>query len=130
MAHNKEDRIIRLGYLCRWGSIALTILVPMVVFGICELLNASSNTVTISLFLSWGLTFLGIGVYEIIGTALEFKHVLVSLQLCSHHTSNVNPRRGWNKSDKKDGFGSGIIFSVIGSAALVIGVLSICGIIN
>ena len=129
MAHNKEDRIIRLGYLWRWGSIALMILVPMTVFGICELLNASSNTVTISLFLSWGLTFLGIGVYEIIGTALEFKHVLVSLQLCSHHTSNVNPRRDWNKSDKKTGFGIGILTAIIGLIQFILAILVISGII-
>ena len=130
MAHNKENRIILLGYLWRWGSIALIILVPMIVFGICELLNASSNTLAISLSLSFGLTFLGIGVYEIIGTALEFKHFLVSLQLASHYALNINPRRGWTKSDKKEGFCLGITSSVIGVAALVIGVLSICGIIN
>ena len=129
MAHNKEDRIIRLGYLWRWGSTALMILVPMVVFGICELLNASSNTVTISLFLSWGLTFLGIGVYEIIGTALEFKHVLVSLQLCSHHALNINPRRGWNKSDKKTGFGIGILNAIIGLIQFIFAILVISGII-
>ena len=129
MAHNKEDRIIALGYLWRWGSIALMIIVPLTAFIICELLNVASRTLGIALFLSWGLTVLCIGAYQIIGTALEFKHILVSLQLATHHALNINPRRGWNKSDKKDGFGVGIIFVALGLSLLIFALLTIYKII-
>ena len=88
----KERRAITFGYLWRWGSIVIMLLIPAIVFGICNLVNTEPKIQGFVTFLSAGITMFCVGVYDIIGTVLEFKHVLVSLQLTSHIFQNINPR--------------------------------------
>ena len=72
-------------------------------------------------FLSAGITIFCVGVYEIIDTVLEFKHVLVSSQLASRIPfRNINPRRAWRKSEKRENIGIGIIFIILGLAIITI----------
>lgn len=77
----KEQRVITLGYLWRWGSIAIILIIPAIVFGICNLFTTEPETQKYIIYLSGAITMLCVGVYEIVGTALEFKHLLVALQL-------------------------------------------------
>lgn len=62
-----------------------------------------------------------VGVYNIIGTAFEFKHILVSLQLTIHSPfRNINPRRSFTKSEKKEYIAVGVIFAILGVAIVSI----------
>ncbi len=76
-------------------------------------------------FLSFGIATLLVGMYEIIGTIFEFKHILVSLQIASlkNPLNSINPRKRWSKKQKTEGIGSGIIFAVLGLAIIVVAVL-------
>ena len=130
--NKKERRAIMLGHLWRWGSIALILLVPAIAYGICNLLNTGTETQGVVTFLSLGITMFCVGVYNIIGTALEFKHVFVSLQLASRHIpfQNINPSRGWTKYEKRDYIFVGIIFAVFGLAVITISTLIHFGILS
>lgn len=57
--------------------------------------------------------------WKIIGTLLEFKHILVS-SLLSLHTlfPNINPKRNWTKSEKRDYIIIGIVFVFLGVAVI------------
>ena len=127
----KERRTITFGYLWRWGSIVIVLLIPAIVFGICNLVNTEPKIQRFVTFLSAGITMFCVGVYDIIGTVLEFKHVLVSLQLTNHIPfQNINPRRDWTKSEKREYIGTGIIFVIVGLASLTVFTLAHFGIIN
>ena len=127
----KERRTITFGYLWRWGSIVIVLLIPAIVFGICNLVNTEPKIQRFVTFLSAGITMFCVGVYDIIGTVLEFKHILVSLQLTSHiHFQNINPRRGWTKSEKRENIGGGIIFIILGLAFIIIFTLMQFGILK
>lgn len=130
--NRKERRAIMLGHLWRWGSIALILLIPAIAYGICSLLNTETETQGFVTFLSAGITMFCVGVYNIIGTVLEFKHVFVSLQLASRHIpfKNFNPSRGWAKSEKRDYIFVGIIFAVFGLAIITIFTLVHFGILS
>ena len=127
----KERRVITFGYLWRWGSIVIILLIPAIVFGICNLLSIEREIQALVAFLSMGITMFCVGAYDIIGTVLEFKHILVSLQLASHLPfQNINPRRGWTKSEKREYIGVGIIFVVLGLAFITIFTLIRLGILK
>lgn len=127
----KERQVIRLGFLWRWGSIAMILLVPAITFVICNLLNTEPETQGFVAVLSAGITMLCVGTYDIIGTVLEFRHILVSLQLASHIPfQNINPRRDWTKSEKREQIGVGIIFVILGSAIITIFTLIQLGILK
>ena len=127
----KERQVITLGYLWRWGSIVIILLIPAIVFGICNLVNTKPEIQGLVTFLSAGITMFCVGVYDIIGTVLEFKHVLVSLQLASHIPfQNINPRRDWTKSEKREYIGVGIIFIILGLAFITIFTLAQFGILK
>ena len=128
----KERRAITFGYLWRWGSMVITLLIPAIVFGICNLVNTEPEIQGFVTFLSAGITMFCVGVYNIIGTVLEFKHVLVSLQLTRWHIpfQNINPRRGWTKSEKRENIGVGIILIILGLAIITIFVLIQFGILK
>ena len=126
----KERQVITLGYLLRWGSIVIILLIPAIVFGICNLVNTEPEIQGFVTFLSAGITMFCVGVYDIIGTVLEFKHVLVSLQLISHAFQNINPRRYWTKSEKREYIGVGIIFIILGLAVITIFTLMQFGILK
>lgn len=128
----KERQVITLGYLWRWGSIVIILLIPAIVFGICNLVNTEPEIQGFVTFLSAGITMFCVGVYDIIGTVLEFKHVLVSLQLTRSHIpfQNINPRRGWTKSEKRENIGVGIIFIILGLAFITIFTLAQFGILK
>lgn len=129
MAHKNEEHIIKLGYLWHYGTIALYVLIPLTIIGICELTGASSDTFILILGLSWGIAFLCTGIYQIIGSTLEYKHILVSIQLFTHKPFNVNPRREWSKSEKKQSYGIGIIFVILGSMLLIAAAITFYGIV-
>ena len=127
----RERRIISLGYLWRWGSIAMIFLVPAIAFVICNLLNTEPETQGFVTFLAAGITMFCVGTYDIIGTVLEFRHILVSLQLASHIPfQNINPRRDWTKSEKREHIGAGIVFVILGSAIITIFTLIQLGILK
>ncbi|MBQ7374551.1 MAG: hypothetical protein IJW61_01070 [Clostridia bacterium] len=126
----REQRIILLGYLWRWGCILIVLLIPAITIGICQLFDV---TVKIKGFaaLLFGISMLLVGVYDIVGTALEFKHILVSLQLMYRRPfPNVNPRRGWTKSEKKEYITIGIIFAVLGLLMIIVFVLQQLGVLS
>ena len=126
-----ERQVITLGYLWRWGSIVIMLLIPAIVFVICNLVNAEPKTQGFVTFLSAGITMFCVGVYDIIGTVLEFKHLLVSLQLASLTPfQNINPRRDWTKSEKRENIGIGIIFVILGLAVITIFALAQFGILK
>ena len=117
----KERRVITFGYLWRWGSIVIILLIPAIVFGICNMVNIEPKIQGFVTFLSAGITMFCVGVYDIIGTVLEFKHLLVSVQLASHiHFQNINPRRDWTKSEKRENIGAGIAFIILGLAFITV----------
>lgn len=127
----RERRIISLGYLWRWGSIAVILIIPVIAFGICSLFNIPEQTKGYILFLSAGITMLCVAVYEIVGTVLGLKHLLVALQLTYHlPAQSLNPRRDWTKSEKREYIGVGIIFAALGIAIIIIFTLILLGIIN
>ena len=117
----KERRVITMGYLWRWGSIVIILLIPAIAFGICNLVNTEPEIQGFVTFLSAGIAMFCVGTYDIIGTVLEFKHILVSLQLATKIPfQNINPRRGWTKSEKREYIGVGIIFIILGLAFITI----------
>ena len=117
----RERRIISLGYLWRWGSIAVILIIPVIAFGICSLFNIPEQTNGYILFLFAGITMLCIAVYEIVGTVLGLKHLLVALQLMYHlPAQSLNPRRDWTKAEKREYIGIGIIFAALGIAIIII----------
>lgn len=130
--YSKSERLtIKLGYLWRWGSIGIMLLVPAITFGICGLLDIESETQRFITFMSAGVTFFCVGIYDIIGTILGFKHILVSLQLATHIPfQSINPRRGWLKSEKKEQICVGIFFVIIGVAIIIIFTLMQFGILR
>ena len=60
-----------------------------------------------------------VGAYDIIGTLLEFKHILVA-SLLNLHTlfPNINLKRHWTKSEKRDYIIIGIVFVFCGLAVI------------
>ena len=117
----KERRVITMGYLWRWGSIVIILLIPAIAFGICNLVNTEPEIQGFVTFLSAGIAMFCVGTYDIIGTVLEFKHILVSSQLATKIPfQNINPRRGWTKSEKREYIGVGIIFIILGLAFITI----------
>ena len=127
----RERRIISLGYLWRWGSIAVILIIPAIAFGICSPLNIPEQTKGYIVFLSAGITMLCVAVYEIVGTVLGLKHLLVALQLMYHlPAQRLNPRRDWTKSEKREYIGIGIFFATLGIAIIIILALMHLGIIN
>ena len=127
----KERQVITLGYLWSWGSIVIILLIPAIVFVICNLVNTEPKIQGLVTFLSAGIAMFCVGIYDIIGTLLEFKHVLVSLQLAYHIPfQNINPRRDWTKSEKREYIGVGIIFAILGLAFIIIFTLIQFGILK
>ena len=117
----KERRVITMGYLWSWGSIVIILLIPAIAFGICNLVNTEPEIQGFVTFLSAGIAMFCVGTYDIIGTVLEFKHILVSSQLATKIPfQNINPRRGWTKSEKREYIGVGIIFIILGLAFITI----------
>ena len=126
-----ERQVITLGYLWRWGSIAVILMIPAIAFRICSLFNIPEQTNGYIAYLSAGITMLCVAVYEIVGTVLGFKHLLVALQLTYHlPAQSLNPRRDWTKSEKREYIGIGIFFAALGIAIIIILTLIRLGIIN
>ena len=118
----KERKIIRLGYLWRWGSMGL-LLLTIPATALFE--QAISERI---ICLTFGTTLAFIGIYHIVGTILEFKHLLVACQiaLTRSHPSliccdvDLNPRRDWTPSEKRTFIGLGIIQTVVGLAGIIL----------
>ena len=113
----KERKIIRLGYLWRWGSRGLLLLTILAtaLFG-----QATSERI---ICLTLGTALLFIGIYHIAGTILEFKHLLVACQIAltpPHKFVDLNPRRDWTPSEKRTFIGLGIIQAVVGIAGIIL----------
>ena len=130
--HSKKERqVITMGYLWRWGSIVIILLIPAIAFGICNLVNTEPQIQGIVTFLSAGIAMFCVGTYDIIGAVLEFKHILVSSQLASKIPfQNINPRRGWTKSEKREYIGGGIISVILGLAFVTIIILTQFGVLK
>ena len=124
MAYSKtEQKNIRLGYLWHWGSIGATMLLPFLSAGIAKLCGVDSEIQGFLFLFSMGILWLSRGIYQIIGSALSFKHILVSLQIRKRSVTgkleNPNPRKNWTKSEKRTGFSIGIIDMLIGTAFII-----------
>ena len=115
--NQRRSQIIMLGYLWRWCPIIL-ILVPIILIKICEIIGVAQNALSLLFSFSFGFLFLSYGFCDIIGAILEFKHLLVSLQLANR--LSPNPEKSWTKADKKMSIFCGIIISVIGIAMLLL----------
>ena len=127
----REQRIIALGYLWRWGSILIVLLIPAIYIGICQLFGVTGRVHGFVGGLLFGISMLLVGVYDIVGTALEFKHILVSLQLMTRSPfPNVNPRKEWTKSEKKEYITIGIMFAVLGLLMIIVFVLQWLGVLS
>ena len=105
----EELDIIRLGYLWGYGRLILGFIFPAIFSVVTQIFN---NIEYYWLYISWGSYILFIGIYDIIGALLEFKHVLVSLQLAYHQ--KPDPRSTWTKSEKREYIFVGIFFVVYG----------------
>lgn len=128
---SENERAIFMGYLWRWGSVALILLLPVFTYGICVFWGALPKTQQFCTMLAFGIGMLGMGAYEIIGSVLEFRHLLVSLQLTVHIPKDkLNSTRAWTKQDKKDGIGIGIIFAFWGTAMIIVTMLGWGGIFS
>ena len=128
--NNKYERkIIIWAQIYRYSPI-LGILLPALFFLIIEKLFKTENAIIgfIPIF-AFGTVPILWGCYTIIGAALEWKHVQVSLQLSHNYRryrkESIKPRRGWTKNEKRDMIGVGIIFVILGIALTVITILSI-----
>ena len=127
----REQRIIALGYLWRWGSILIVLLIPAIYIGICQLFGVTGRVHGFVGGLLFGISMLLVGVYDIVGTALEFKHILVSLQLMTRSPfPNVNPRKEWTKSEKKEYITIGIMFAGLGLLMIIVFVLQWLGVLS
>lgn len=90
MAYSKnEQRIIRYGYLWHRGSIGGILLIPFLAAGIAKSCAAASEKQGFLFLFSMGILWFSCGIYQITGTALSFKHILVSLQI-KNGVSQVN----------------------------------------
>ena len=116
----EERKIIRLGYLWRWGSVGLSLLVLFVTIAFCE-----KSILPRMLCLTLGITLVCIGIYHIVGTALGFKHLLVACQLMPTTSRSIfrdvylNPRRDWTPSEKREFIRIGIIFTIAGLIGVI-----------
>lgn len=118
----KDSRIVTLGYLWHYGSI-LMIFLMIFIFG--------ADGFTFVEMLSLGIAELFVGVYRIIGTRLEYKHILVTMQIAAHIPSHkIDPRKAWTKSDKKQCITIGIVFVVLGLGFITLSVLAQSGILK
>ena len=122
----KDSYTITLGYLWRWGQIVIVFLIPTITYFICKLGAIPSETEGYAVFFAFGASFLCVGIYGIIGTALEFKHIHVALQLA--YRTTPNPQKSWTKAEKRESTAIGIIFTVLGSAIITLILLSVFGI--
>ena len=130
MAYSKtEQKTIRLGYLWHWGSIGAIVLLPFLSAGIAKFFGAIPEIQGFLFLFAFGITFLSSGIYQITGTALSFKHILVSLQIqkrgISGKRENPNPRKTWTKSEKRTSFSIGIIDMLIGTAFIIISLIAV-----
>lgn len=128
--NKSERRAILWGYIYRYSVIAVLFLIVGIVFAIGELFQIEN--LGIILFLSLGITFILLGGHDIIGAILEWKYLLVSIQLYNRHYDSgdmINPRRAWTKYEKRQMIGTGIIGIILGIALTVITILAILGIL-
>ena len=129
MAYSKtEQKTIRLGYLWHWGSIGAIVLLPFLSAGIAKLFGAIPEIQGFLFLFAFGITFLSSGTYQTIGTALEWKHILIALQINPRHSASVsgpNPQKPWTKAVKRKGIALGIIDLVVGTATLIVSFIAI-----
>ena len=120
--HNKEDRrAIILGHIHRHSILIVPLIMVFIILILHKLLQIK-NAGDIMLFFM-GISFIFFGCYDIIGTILEWKHILVSMQIFTHNRDEINPSRSWTTYEKKQMIGSGIVLIVSGLAVIVLTVL-------
>ena len=130
MAYSKnEQKSIRYGYLWHWGSIGCILLIPFLAVAIAKSCEAVSETQEFLFLFSMGILWLSCGIYQLTGTALSFKHILVSLQISKRGVTGKrekpNPRKTWTKSEKRTSFSIGIIDILIGTAFIIISLTAV-----
>lgn len=123
-----ERRTITLGYLWNYGFWLIPFLTWIGAFLICSLIDTTAEVAERISFLFLGIALIFVGLYHIIGTLLEFKHLNISSQLGSKF-ANPTPRRHWTKSRKKDYIFIGSIWAIIGLACIIACILDKFGII-
>lgn len=137
-SHSKKGRRpisrreITLGYLWYWGSIAMIFLLPVLAFGVGCLLGSEPKDRVLIAFFTMGITTFCVGAYNIIGTALEFKHLIVASQLGPHNPTTTPKRAisGWTKSTKREYITIGIIFAFSGGLMITVLVLFQLGVLK
>ena len=123
-----ERRALALGYLWNYGFWSIPFLTCIIASLICSLIKVSPEIQKRVPFLFLGMALIFVGLYHIIGTLLEFKHLNISSQLGSKF-ANPTPRRHWTKSRKKDYIFIGSIWAIIGLACIIACILDKFGII-
>ena len=132
--YNKYERkIIIWAQIYRYsyfGGILLPILLSLLIEKIIKTENVINGFIPLFAFASNPVLW---GCYTVIGAALEWKHVQVSLQLSHNYRryrkESIKPRRGWTKNEKRDMIGVGILFIILGIALIVMIILGILGIL-
>ncbi|MBQ8495937.1 MAG: hypothetical protein IJ489_00575 [Clostridia bacterium] len=126
--HNKEDRrAIICGHLYRHAILIVPLIMVLIILIFDKLFQIKNAGDIMLLFM--GISFIFFGCYDIIGTILEWKHILVSMQIFSHSRDAINPRRSWTMYEKKQMIGSGIVLIVSGLAVIVLTVLMLWGVL-
>ena len=122
-----ERRTITLGYLWNYGFWLIPFLTWIGAFLICGLIDTTAEVAKRISFLFFGIALIFVGLYDIIGTVLEFKHIHISAQLGDKFRS-PNPRRLWTNEEKKNYIFIGSIWAIIGLICIIACVLDKFGI--
>ena len=122
-----ERRALALGYLWNYGFWSIPFLTCIIASLICSLIKVSPEIQKRVPFLFLGMALIFVGLYDIIGTVLEFKHIHISAQL-GDKLRYPNPRRLWTNEEKKHYVFIGSIWAIIGLICIIACVLDKFGI--
>ncbi len=115
---NYEKRLLITAYFWRFGIIALAFLLPAIFGSIFFNIESLKPYTPFAVFISSGIPFAAMGTDYIFGCILEFDHMILIDQDCSHQ--KMNPfNLTWNVS-KKEFIGVGLIFLILGIAMIVL----------
>ena len=116
---SKDKKAILFGYLWRWLGIGSIVLIPMIATGICRLMQIPNEVQRVVWKWSLGGAMFFVGGYNLVGTLLRLKHLLVAAQLMAHVSlKDLDPNRPWTEKEKKDELTIGVILMAFGLAMI------------
>ena len=127
-----ERRAVIFGYLWFFGSFVIVFLVPALAFALCNLFGVAGIAEVRIVYVSAGVAMICVGIYNIVGAALEFKHILVASQLFpkSRYRFDPDPRIAWTKKDKSEYIAWGATVVALGVAVILIFALEALGVLD